>query len=647
MFLHVAAGGNSDGSAESPYATLTAALTDSRYAAGDIDVVYVRGGTQQVTTHTGMVNLNQGVRLFSSGPIQMLPTQSGDQRLPFSGIDVSLSRLPAIAGGITLADNAVVSGFQIDVPTTSGANGIVGNGLSRFDIRNNVINVKQIPVSDPLASPPPPAQGIVLSGVNGSGVFRNNRVIGQPLQAGDPIGDAAGIRLRNSAAASVSVEDNTVQGFQFGVFFEDSSPTGHVKNNLFQANTDGIRFAGNSTHAFDLNIAGNRFAANGSAITSGSTGSPTTAVALIENNTFDNNSEPFFADGVNLTATLRTNQIEGRFAGTFPSAAELSRLFRIENGKLVFQKPTGEFKPNGIAVFAGSLSGGAPVSIDLTVENNSLDLQLAPAISVIYGPNANVNLRVAGNTIRRSAIGVQVTPFNAGNALASGSILIENNTITESGIGVQASLQGQVETTVRNNNVSSNAAVGIQVDGEHVRGGFTGNTTNSNGVQVDSSLTGTMDRVVGGLLISGDRIEAAIQNNSAIGNRESGFDLIAGTLLDATFDSNTASGNSGPGLFVATGIAAVAGAPDSRLTLNGNSFSGNNGGTDPEMLLLHSGSSSLNLTLTGNSSTNTVSSGFNFDLSNAGLGFVNVTPAGVNLVNTGSVGSSDGSVTIP
>ena len=38
---------------------------------------------------------------------------------------------------------------------------------------------------------------------------------------------------------------------------------------------------------------------------------------------------------------------------------------------------------------------------------------------------------------------------------------------------------------------------------------------------------------------------------------------------------------------------------------------------------------------------------FNYDLLNSGSGTFAVTPANVNAVNTGTVGSSDGSVTIP
>ena len=78
-----------------------------------------------------------------------------------------------------------------------------------------------------------------------------------------------------------------------------------------------------------------------------------------------------------------------------------------------------------------------------------------------------------------------------------------------------------------------------------------------------------------------------------------------------------------------------------------NFLSGNNGGTASEVTVENAGTGTLTLTLTGNSSLNEVPDpGFNFDLINTGgtLDSFTLLPNGIN---SGSVGSSDGSVTIP
>ena len=94
VFLHVAPGGNSDGSFENPYATLDKAFHDPRFAAGNV-VVYDR--TQGI--FTGNVTLAPGTRLLSAGPVQTVDTLNGGPlRLPFSGADPTLARPAADPG---------------------------------------------------------------------------------------------------------------------------------------------------------------------------------------------------------------------------------------------------------------------------------------------------------------------------------------------------------------------------------------------------------------------------------------------------------------------------------------------------------------------------------------------------------------------
>jgi len=88
-FLHVASGGNGNGSFDSPYDTLAGALTDTRYTdranAQAADVIYVRNSVESPITHTGDIVLQPDTQLLSNGPLQLVDTTRGTQQLPFSG----------------------------------------------------------------------------------------------------------------------------------------------------------------------------------------------------------------------------------------------------------------------------------------------------------------------------------------------------------------------------------------------------------------------------------------------------------------------------------------------------------------------------------------------------------------------------------
>ncbi len=112
VFIHVAPGGNSDGSFESPYSTLEKAFHDPRFAAGNV-IVYDR--TQGI--FTGNVTLAPGTKLLSSAPIQMVDTAVGKLLLPFSGSDPTLLSPPQIHGTVFMSSGTTLSGFLVTTPT--------------------------------------------------------------------------------------------------------------------------------------------------------------------------------------------------------------------------------------------------------------------------------------------------------------------------------------------------------------------------------------------------------------------------------------------------------------------------------------------------------------------------------------------------
>ena len=126
-------------------------------------------------------------------------------------------------------------------------------------------------------------------------------------------------------------------------------------------------------------------------------------------------------------------------------------------------------------------------------------------------------------------------------------------------------------------------------------------------------------------------------------NTISGGDIgisATGTTLDLVFTDNSVLDAATRAVQLeATGTAASA------WTVTGNSLSGTNLGNGTEAILTNSGTGSLALILTRNSSSNRLPADLiNYDLRNTSTGTFTLQPFGTN---SGDVGSSDESVSIP
>ena len=146
---------------------------------------------------------------------------------------------------------------------------------------------------------------------------------------------------------------------------------------------------------------------------------------------------------------------------------------------------------------------------------------------------------------------------------------------------------------------------------------------------------------VDGVSATFDSFNGQIGRNTANQNSSIGFNLFASDFSGTIFD-NIANLNDSEAMRI-----EIAGAGPSSLSITNNRFSGNNFFTGTEFEATNSGTGAVTLLLSGNSSDATAIGGFNFDLLNSGGGTFGVSPTGVNSVNTGTVGSSDGSVVIP
>lgn len=259
-FMHVASGGNSDGSYEDPYETLTKAFNDTRTQAGDVIVFDHRG-----TSETGDFTLAPDTQVVSSGPAQYLNTQFGQQMLPGSNTGL----LPQIYGSFTMNDRTLLSGFRINttdedlsvsadgatqvtiinnIITNDGNSGIFLNNSQNIFIRNNTLQN----VFD---------DAIVVANSSGEIAITDNTVKSETSE----FDDAILVSVNNDA--QINIDRNTitsqVQGSDYGIHVTTSTGdvTTLIRDNIITgidfSLTGGIRYQGNSTGTAHTTISGN------------------------------------------------------------------------------------------------------------------------------------------------------------------------------------------------------------------------------------------------------------------------------------------------------------------------------------------------------------------------------------------------------
>ena len=182
-FLHVVEGEADvadDGTFENPYRTISTAMNPLS-APG---IVYTPCGG----TFDGPVTMVKDSSLFSNGPAQFVNTDFGYVPLPFSGVNGSLTALPStIVGDVTLADNTVLNGFDVE-------GGIFGANLTDVSLINNRI-----------ASSP----GDAIRLESSSDVSMNNLLIENPVGRGIVLTDSSAslssVTIRNSRNTALEI----------------------------------------------------------------------------------------------------------------------------------------------------------------------------------------------------------------------------------------------------------------------------------------------------------------------------------------------------------------------------------------------------------------------------------------------------------
>ena len=245
VFLHVAPGGNSDGSFESPYSTLDKAFHDPRFAAGNV-VVYDR--TQGI--FAGNVTLAPGTRLMSSGPVQTIDTINGGKiALPFSGADPTRSAMPQIQGTVFVSSGTALSGYRVTAPGSADlVTQAAGSQVRDVRIDNNVLVGGNV--------------GVNLFNAAGKVDVVNNKLQNQAITA-------INVQAQHDDTASIRITDNSVGGSGLnGIYLTVNDVMGMnakvnatVQNNqIANVGNAGISITAGASSRLDATIQGNSVA---------------------------------------------------------------------------------------------------------------------------------------------------------------------------------------------------------------------------------------------------------------------------------------------------------------------------------------------------------------------------------------------------
>jgi Inverse autotransporter, beta-domain/Right handed beta helix region len=373
------AGGN--GTFEHPFNTLQNPTSPQ-----PADILFVWANS--VFKGQSMVLLNNQ-RFLGEGLIYPFTASQGSFLLPRATSNTNLPVLGSAPGNaVTLANNNEAAGFAI---TGAGQSGIFGNGVTGFNIHDNIVTGSG-------------SNGIALLNIDGTGEIRSNTTSGN---VGDGI-RIVGARFTGDIAYNTSTGNApNMAGVGDGIHVEVAAFTGNILGNIASNNAtstvgtgDGIRVVGTS---FIGSIMSNTAIGNGTGVAGVGDGIRVAVdnyTGNIVGNTTNNNATGVSGtgDGLRVVGTSFTGNITGNTA----------------NGQATGIAGTGD----GIRVTEGTYNGNI---VGNRTNNNA---------TALLSTGEGMNLTVTGSG--RSIVGVSDNSFSGNTFGATGSQFVA----TQAGTGI-------------------------------------------------------------------------------------------------------------------------------------------------------------------------------------------------------------------
>lgn len=483
-------------------------LTTLSVAPGDIVLVGIIDPTGDFAS-TGNVVLANDVQLLTATTSQQITTNLGNFTL--AALTPSTSS-PTIRGTVVLANNNVVSGFNI---TPTNAVGIQGTNISNPNLRNNSITGATTGILLQTVSNPRLTNNIVTNST-GRGISLTETTNAQVLQNTVSGAVGEGVELDN-ALGTVLIDGNTVRNvtqtatdtnLEAGIFIRNNrgDATITISNNITENNLQ----PGNRVDGIEVNLCrGNSFAVADRFTDNAfaTCAAPASMTVNVLNNQvrrigtgLDGSDGIDFnlGDGANLTANLSGNTIEdvsdaGITFDIVSSANPVSRptaTIAITNNQVrrIFNddgitlesntagavnvnvtgntlEDIGTQSPNDGIDFEFTTTGTNPTRATVTIANNQILRVSDRPIEIDTANNAVLQLTISNNTLSTTAASTnQSIRLNSANTSSLFST-INNNTLTQGNATVR-SLEVRADDTSR---LCANIFQNVQVAGS----GFT------------------------------------------------------------------------------------------------------------------------------------------------------------------------------
>ncbi|HLO86963.1 MAG TPA: right-handed parallel beta-helix repeat-containing protein [Nostocaceae cyanobacterium] len=528
--IYVTDNGTGNGTFESPFGKITDAVTIAK----PNNIIYVLSDTS--TTFTPF-KIPDGVQVLSSGILQTVNTQQfGLVTLPLSGSGIHpiiTGSVPSGEGLVTLGNNSVLSGFNLQVQGSNGARAIQGTGISDVKIEYNKISNAF-------------GEGIYLENIGGTATINSNT-----------INSTAGNAINLSQVVNSQITNNTItnSGGQ-GIQIANASGTSNISGNTITNSTgDGIQLSQTNSTQITNNTITNPGGegiqvvnANGNSNVSGNTINNATGKSIqlsqvastqVNNNNISKaGSQGILLENASGTSNITLNTI----SDTTGNSIQLSQIADAQITNNIITN-----------------SGGA--SIDIINASGTSNISLN-TISQAAGNGIQL-FQVTSPTITNNSI------TNAGNRgiaieIASGSTNISNNTFTDAkqeGINL---FQVTGTVSINQNAINgSNNATGIEF----------GNVTGDVNLTIaNNQLTENFNDIRVGL----EETTGTVQiNNNIISNNGTAIDLQLGkdtNLTSTTINNNQITGTETAGTSQGINLQAFDNAAAGNVTVSANTI---------------------------------------------------------------------------
>lgn len=423
-FVHISPGGNSDGTFEDPFGSMDEAIA----VVPEHAIIYV----DDFAETPGDFTIPDTVQVLSRGPQQFIDT------VEFNTIQIPLSgngNYPTIAGTVTMGNNTVLSGFDIN-PTIGNA-AIRANDVSNLSIRHNIIEDITLEEDDVAA--------ILLEDVSGDIELLSNTLTDIDL-------DGILIATSEEEAATITIADNTFNN------------VGSYENNKYKYQYHAIHIDSYNNPLTTIEITDNQLSESGS-IYINNKYVETANVTIADNNLTNNDGIYVFnkyTDTANVTIT--DNQI----SESDSKYLEIGILnSQVENAKITISNNNLTNNNDGGYIGLGILNYNVETADVTITDNNFIDSNGIYVVNLGKYDEITANISISGNTVtnENSKYGNSISVLSGGfQGITNGNTTITDNTVSGGGIkylsgGIAHTFNNQVEIS---DNEVTDASFGVK-----------------------------------------------------------------------------------------------------------------------------------------------------------------------------------------